>query len=182
MLLRLGRARKLIDALAHTLEYEATKHASHNRVRVRVVTDELEESANEELEQASTEDLAIVHGEVNANIAIGNITLTHIVIVADSENEFILDIDIMKALGCGLDFKCKVMRVNDDEVVLHHDADVTVPIVLGEDTTLSGRTEVMARALLDGSFQEVDIVMLEPESHNKQLGQGILVAKELVRD
>lgn len=52
MLLRLDRARKLIDALAHTLEYEATKHASHNRVRVRVVTDELEESANEELEQA----------------------------------------------------------------------------------------------------------------------------------
>ncbi|KAK9718118.1 hypothetical protein QE152_g23372 [Popillia japonica] len=98
--------------------------------------------------RTATEDLATVHGEVNANRAIGNITLTNSVVVADIENGFILD--------------------------------VTVPIVLGEDTTLSERTEVMVRALLDGSFQEGDIMMLETESHDKQIQQKLLVAKEVV--
>jgi hypothetical protein len=72
-------------------------------------------------------------------------------LVADIKEEVIIGMDIMNSRGFQLDFKRGTLTVNDEEVVLHGKSDEVVSLLLGEDTSIPERSEMILLACLDYS-------------------------------
>ncbi|KAL3279219.1 hypothetical protein HHI36_016732 [Cryptolaemus montrouzieri] len=87
-----------------------------------------------------------IHGEVTLEITIGNTHISHVVLVADIEDDLILGMDIMRNDGFELDFKRGFLRINDSEVILHRTDTESVKVVLANDTTVSQRSVMIVNA------------------------------------
>lgn len=130
--------------------------------------------------RTATGQAATVKGEISVTFNIGNTSFQHPVLVADIEDEVILGMDVMNSKGFKLDLQRSVLEINDEELVLHRRNEGVVRIILAEDVILPERSEV----ILDGKFNtKVDhgsIFLVEPRSHDSEIGRGIAVGKCLL--
>ncbi|KAJ8980348.1 hypothetical protein NQ317_019235 [Molorchus minor] len=122
---------------------------------------------------------ATIHGEVGVTFNIGNTCFNGQVLVADIEDELILEMDIMNTKGFKLDFKRGVLQINEEEVVLHGRTEERVRVVLAEDSSISERCEAILYACPDGRYDEGSIMMVEPGTHDSEGGHGVVIGKSL---
>ncbi|KAJ8911547.1 hypothetical protein NQ315_012800, partial [Exocentrus adspersus] len=123
---------------------------------------------------------ATIHGEAEVTFTIGNNSFNHRVLVADIEDEVILGVDIMNSKGFQLDFEHGVLKINEEEVVLHGRTEERVRVILAEDTSIAERCEEIINGYPDGRFDDGRIMMLEPGTHDSDVGHGVVIGKSLI--
>ncbi|MCD1431043.1 DDE-type integrase/transposase/recombinase [Klebsiella pneumoniae] len=130
--------------------------------------------------RTATGDPVTIHGEMDVTLAIGNASFEHRVLVAEIENEVILGMDIMNARGFELNFNRGILKINNDEVILHKKNEEIVCVTLAEDTSVPEQTEVILAGCLRDCSLEGTVMMFEPRVHDQEVGRGIAVGKSLV--
>lgn len=130
--------------------------------------------------RTATGDLAVIHGEVDVNLTIGNITIRHRTLVADIQDELILGMDIMNTKGFELDFIRGVLKINGEEIVLHQKCEETVRVILADDVLIPERCEMVLGALFEQEVKNGSILVFEPWIHDNKVGRGIMLGKSLL--
>jgi predicted aspartyl protease len=131
--------------------------------------------------RTATGEPAKVHGEVKVQVTLGSTNFKHQMLVADIKEEVIIGMDIMNSRGFQLDFKRGTLTVNNEEVVLHGKSDEVVSLLLGEDTSIPERSEMILLACLDDNARIGDTMVFEPKIHDNEVGRGVLVGKTLLQ-
>ena len=74
-------------------------------------------------------------------------------LVADIKKEVIIGMEIMNSRAFQLDFKRGTLTVNDKEVMLHGKSDEVVSLLLGEDTSILERIEMILVTYLEDNVR-----------------------------
>ena len=131
--------------------------------------------------RTATGSSALIHGEVDLNFVIGSTCFNHRVLVADIEDELILGMDIMTTRGFELNLKQGILKINEEEVVLHRKCEETLRVVVAEDVSIPERCEIFLDGCLEGKMNNGSIILLEPRNHDSEIGRGVAVGKALLR-
>ncbi|KAJ8911018.1 hypothetical protein NQ315_003580 [Exocentrus adspersus] len=86
----------------------------------------------------------------------------------------------MNSKGFQLDFEHGVLKINEEEVVLHGRTEERVRVILAEDTSIAERCEEIINGYPDGRFDDGRIMMLEPGTHDSDVGHGVVIGKSLI--
>lgn len=105
-------------------------------------------------------------GELDVCLTIVNVTLKLRVLIVDIEEDVM---DIMRRHGYGLDLKNGVLRINGEEVILHHQEDAAIRIIVPHNTTVPERNELNVKASPADTVPEGIVMILEPRNHDEDM-------------
>jgi len=95
-----------------------------------------------------------VHGEIVVQISIGSFKLEAKVLVADIVDAFILGLDLMDELDVKIDFKNKLLRIGNEEIVFSAKETPMgrrdqIKLILDQDTDIPANSEIIVKAHLE---------------------------------
>ncbi|KAK9711765.1 hypothetical protein QE152_g25277 [Popillia japonica] len=111
----------------------------------------------------------------------GSQAIQHRCLVADIEDKIILGMDVMSRYGLQMDLKHRVVKINNEELVLHQREDIHARVVVAENIILGERSETLLEACMDRDLPKGNVTMLEPMNDDRDVGRGIVVAKSLIQ-
>ncbi|KAK9700960.1 hypothetical protein QE152_g30904 [Popillia japonica] len=115
-------------------------------------------------------------------IQLGPTAIQHRVLVADIKEAIILGMDVMKTYGFQLNLKQGVLKINNEELVLHPRNSGNIRVMVADNVVLRGRMETILEAHMEGDFVEGSVTMLEPIIDDEDVGRGIVVGKTLITE
>lgn len=130
--------------------------------------------------RTATGEAAVVKGEADICFSIGPTAIQHRVLVADIKEAIILGMDVMKTYGFQLNLKQGVLKINNEELVLHPRNSGNIRVMVADNVVLRGRMETILEAHMEGDFVEGSVTMLEPIIDDEDVGRGIVVGKTLI--
>ena len=125
-------------------------------VRPDVLTKQLRNSvqAMTSVLKTATGESATVHGKLQLKVKIGGAEVSHVALVADISDKFILGLDLRMAHGCSVDTGVDSLRIGVEEVPLHKPLAFQVArcrqVVALEDNVISSYSEILVPAKIVG--------------------------------
>ena len=125
-------------------------------VRPDVLTKQLRNSvqATTSVLKTATGETATVHGKLQLKVKIGGAEVSHVALVADISDKFILILDFVMAHGCSVDTGVGSLRIGVEEVPLHKPLAFQVArccqVMALEDTVISPYSEILVPAKIVG--------------------------------
>lgn len=154
-------------------------------VRPDVLTMQLRHSiqATTRVLKTATGETVTVHAQLKLKVKIGGAEVSHVALVADISDKFILGLDFLMAHGCSVDTEVGSLRIGAEEVPLHKPVVSQVArchqVVAMEDTVISPYSETLVPAKLVGEPYGEPWGTVGP-SPTTTLPPGVMVGKTLV--
>ena len=133
--------------------------------------------------KTATGETATVHGKLQLKVKIGGAEVSHVALVDDISDKFILGLDFLMAHGCSVDAGVGSLRIGVEEVPLHKPLAFQVArcrqVVALEDTVISPYSEILVPAKIVGEPYGEPWGTVGP-SPATTLPPGVMVGKTLV--
>ena len=128
-------------------------------------------------------EIATVHGKLQLKVKIGGAEVSHVALVADISDKFILGLDFLMAHGCSVDTGVGSLRIGVEEVPLHKPLAFQVArchrVVAMEDTVIFPHSAILVPAQIVNEPYDEPWGTVGP-SPTTILPPGVMVGKTLV--
>ncbi|KAK9701592.1 hypothetical protein QE152_g30476 [Popillia japonica] len=130
--------------------------------------------------RTATGKAAVVKGAADICFAIGATAIQHRVLVADIKSGNQFGNGRHEDLWIPIELEASVLKINNEELVLHPRTSGHMRVMVAENVVLRGRIETVLETHMEGDFVEGSVTMLEPIIDDEDLGRGIVVGKSLI--
>ena len=131
----------------------------------------------------ATGETATVYGKLQLKVKIGGAEVSHVALVSDISDKFILGLDFLMAHSCSVDTRLGSLRIGAEEVPLHKPLAFQVArchrVVAMEDTVISPYSEILVPAKIVHEPYGEPWGTVRP-SPTTTLPPGVMVRKTLV--